>query len=425
MPEFTPAGYLLLGLTGFVGVLMGVLGFAVLRIAGAARDSGRHLRESNVETALLSAALQEAVTKLKAQERTTLARAEASERLNAQIVDGLTSGLLVADGDGRVRMLNPAGHRILGVAPRPMPAPIDEVLGDLPALADLVHDAVKNGRTTVSRRHVDTGLAAGPSHLGVTLSPWPGGKPGETGVICLFTDLSRVVALEEQLRLKDALAQLGELTAGLAHEFRNGLSTIHGYARLLDPTVLPAPQSTYAEGLRAETQTLGTMVTNFLNFARPERLSLLPLALEPVVRKAVQDVDPEGAAVVVAGDFGEVDGDEALLRQAFSNLVRNALEACREAGIAPRVDVRGSTTDDGVIEVTVSDNGPGLPATGRDRLFQPFFTTRQEGTGLGLALVLKFIVTHNGQVRAGDRPGGGALFSVRLPARGHGVATTS
>ena len=75
--------------------------------------------------------------------------------------------------------------------------------------------------------------------------------------------------------------------------------------------------------------------------------------------------------------------------------------------------------------MTVGDNGPGLPATGRERLFQPFFTTKQEGTGLGLALVLKFVVTHNGQVRAGDRPGGGALFSVRLPARSRSVATTS
>ena len=146
MPEFSPAGYLLLGLTAIVGFLAGVLGFALLRIMGAARDSGRHLRESNVETALLSAALQEAVTKLKAQERTSLARAEASERLNAQIVEGLTSGLLVAGGDGRIRMLNPAGHRILGIAPRPMPADIAELLQDVPALAALVRDAVNDGR---------------------------------------------------------------------------------------------------------------------------------------------------------------------------------------------------------------------------------------------------------------------------------------
>ncbi len=418
MSEFTPAGYLLLGLTGIVGFLAGILGFALLRFTSAARDSRRHLRESNVETALLSAALEEAVTKLKAQERTTLARAERSERLNAQIVDGLTSGLLVAGGDGQIRALNPAGHRILGLAPRPMPADIDELLQDVPALAALVRDAVKGGRTAVSRRHVATGLVGGPSHLGVTLSPWAGSQPGEAGVICLFTDLSRVVALEEQLRLKDALARLGELTAGLAHEFRNGLATIHGYARLLDPGTLPAPQSAYAAGLRAETDTLGELVTNFLNFARPERMSLQPLNLESVVRRAAADVDPAGEAVRVSGRFGEVEGDDVLLRQAFSNLMRNAVEACRGAGIAPAVAVHGEVlAGDETVTVTVTDNGPGLPTADRDRLFQPFFTTRADGTGLGLALVQKFVVTHNGRVQAGDAASGGAMFAVHLPLR--------
>jgi signal transduction histidine kinase len=384
----------------------------------AARGSGRHLRESNVETAMLSAALQDAVTRLKQQERTTLARAEASERLNAQIVEGLTSGLLVAGADAKVRMLNPAGHRILGVAPRPMPADLDDLLEGVPALAALVREAAKGGRPAVSRRHVTSSVAGGPSHLGVTLSPWYGGQPGEAGVICLFTDLSRVVALEEQLRLKDALARLGELTAGLAHEFRNGLATIHGYARLLDPAALTPPHAAYAEGLRAETQSLGEVVTNFLNFARPERVSLTPLDLEVVVRRAIADVDPEARAVTVSGWFGEVEGDEVLLRQAFSNLVRNALEACRGADIEPRIEVHGAAFEgEGVVEVAVADNGPGLPAADRDRLFHPFFTTRADGTGLGLALVQKFIVTHNGHVRAADRTGGGAVFSVQLPSR--------
>jgi signal transduction histidine kinase len=424
MQSFTPAGYLLLGLTAIVGVLAGILGFALLRIVGAARESRRHLRESTVETALLSAALQDAVTKLKAQERTNLARAEASERLNAQIVDGLTSGLLVADRAGQVRTLNPAGYRILGVAPQAMPAPIDTVLGDVPALAALVREALAGRQPTVSRRHVATGQAAGPSHLGVTLSPWAGSQAGESGVICLFTDLSRVVALEEQLRLKDALARLGELTAGLAHEFRNGLATIHGYARLLDPAALPPPHAAYAAGLRDETQALGDLVTNFLNFARPERLALAPIPLEPVVRRAVADVDPDGVAVTVGGCFGEVDGDDALLRQAFSNLVRNALEACRGAGITPRVEISGRADEaSGIAEITVADNGPGLPADGRDRLFQPFFTTRSDGTGLGLALVQKFVVTHNGHVTAGDRAGGGAVFTVRLPLQRAAAAT--
>lgn len=417
MPPFSPAGYLLLGFTAFVGFLAGLLGFAVMRIVSGSRDSGRRLREEAADSTILSAALEEAVGKLRQQERSTLARAEASERLNAQIVEGLTSGLLVAGIDGRVRMLNPAGHRILGIAPRPMPATVDDLLGQVPSLARLVREAA-TGRKIVARRHVATGdVSGGPSHLGVTLSPWTGG-PGEAGVICLFTDLSRVVGLEEQLRLKDALARLGELTAGLAHEFRNGLATIHGYARLLDPASLPAPQDAYAEGLRAETTALGEVVTRFLDFARPDKVTLQPLALELVVRKAVNDADPEGQAVTVAGTFGQVEGDDVLLRQAFSNLVRNAVEACQRGGRPPHVEVRGAVhSADGVVEVTVSDDGPGLPDADPDRLFQPFFTTRSDGTGLGLALVQKFVVTHNGQVLAANRPEGGAVFTVKLPLR--------
>ena len=157
------------------------------------------------------------------------------------------------------------------------------------------------------------------------------------------------------------------------------------------------------------------MVTNFLNFARPERVSLQPLDLEAVVRRGVADVDAGGEHVDVTGRFGEVDGDDVLLRQAFSNLVRNALEACRGAGIVPRVAVHGEVlVSDETVAVTVTDNGPGLPEGDRDRLFQPFFTTRADGTGLGLALVQKFVVTHNGHVRAWPM---GRVFTVHLPLR--------
>ncbi len=417
MQEFSPAGGLLLGLTAIIGFLAGVLGFALLRIVSGTRDARRSLRENSTDTAVLSAALQEAVAKIRQQEQSSLARAEASERLNAQIVDGLTSGLLVAGADGFVRMLNPAGHRILGVAPRPMPAPLAELLATVPELATLVRGAAV-GRRVVSRRHVSTGgITGGPSHLGVTLSPWSDG-PGESGVICLFTDLSRVVALEEQLRYKDALAKLGELTAGLAHEFRNGLATVHGYARLLDPAALPPPHGTYAEGIRAETVALGEVVTRFLDFARPERPTLQTLALELVVKRAVADVDPGGGVVTVSGSFGHVDGDEVLLRQAMSNLLRNAIEACQRAGVVPLIRVHGDLdTVEHMVSVAVHDNGPGLPVADRDRLFQPFFTTRSNGTGLGLALVQKFVVTHNGHVRADDHPDGGAVFTVHLPLK--------
>ena len=123
----------------------------------------------------------------------------------------------------------------------------------------------------------------------MTVSPIAAADGRLQAAVCLFTDLTAVVELEEQLRLKEALARLGELTAGLAHEFRNGLATIHGYGRLLDPATLPDQARTCVEGIRAETIALGEVVTNFLRFARPEQLTMAPVDLR---------------AVIVAGDRG-------------------------------------------------------------------------------------------------------------------------
>src|SRR5205809_5236849 len=120
------------------------------------------------------------------------------------------------------------------------------------------------------------------SHLGVTVSPILEG--GMHGAICLFTDLTAVMELEEQLRLKDTLARLGELTAGIAHEFRNGLATIHGYSRLIDLQLLPDGYRPYVEGIRQETEALGKIVTNFLNFAKPEQALLQPVDLGAIVQ---------------------------------------------------------------------------------------------------------------------------------------------
>ena len=118
----------------------------------------------------------------------------------------------------------------------------------------------------------------------------------------------------------------------------------------------------------------------------------------------------------MAGEFGQVDADDVLLRQAFSNLLRNAVEACQGAGVAPDIRVEGAVdTAQGVARVTLLDNGPGVPADLRDKIFQPFFTTKKTGTGLGLALVQKIIVTHNGRVLATRSPAGGACFQVTLP----------
>ena len=256
------------------------------------------------------------------------------------------------------------------------------------------------------------------THVGVTVSPL--GADGSGGVICLFSDLTAVVQLEEQLRLKETLARLGELTAGIAHEFRNGLATIHGYGKLLDPAAVQPQYSPYVEGIRQETVALGEVVTNFLNFARPTQLSLATHDLRAIVERGVDDLTSDArqlnGGIVVAGEFGQVDADDVLLRQAFSNLLRNAVEACQGAGVTPDIRVEGALDmAQGVARVTVLDNGPGVPVDAREKIFRPFFTTKKTGTGLGLALVQKIIVTHNGRILATTSPAGGACFQVTLP----------
>src|SRR4029450_12845120 len=125
--------------------------------------------------------------------------------------------------------------------------------------------------------------------------------------------------LEDQLRLKDSLARLGELTAGIAHEFRNGLATIHGYGRLMDLERLPEDFRPYVTGIRAETEELGQIVTNFLNFAKPTQLTGGVVDLGAIVERGADDIRSEvqarGGELTITGQFGEVEGDDVLLRQ--------------------------------------------------------------------------------------------------------------
>ncbi len=414
-----PFVYTLLDMTALVAALVGVLAYAVLRFLGAMRALRRQTRGGD-ERVFMATALQDAVTRLKTQERAMTERAEESERLSDEIMASLTSGLIVVGLEGLVRVVNPSAARLLGIAETPG-LPYRQVLTSAEPLADVIGNCLRAGhgvpRQTVALVRPDTGE---PLHLGVSVSALRDGKGTLRGAICLFNDITAVVSLEEQLRLKDGLARLGELTAGLAHEFRNSLGTIHGYARMIDPEKVPAEYRAYVQGIRDETDVLGQIVTNFLAFARPASPAHGRLDLRAVVESAVEDIRDEvsarGGTVSLEGPFGAVNGDQVMLRQAISNLLRNALEACEQAGVAPSVRISGAVdAGRGVVRLSVADNGGGVPASIRHRLFNPFFTTKPHGTGLGLALVQKIIVTHDGRISLVSPPGAAACFLVELP----------
>jgi PAS domain S-box-containing protein len=417
--------YSLLVLTALIAALVGALSFAVLRFIVAAREARSRAHGAGAESTFITTMLQE-TARLRDLEREARARAEACERLSHEIIAGIGSGLMLVEPGGAVRVLNPSGARLLGLAGRDAAGlHVRELLTEAGAapLADVVEEALRTGQA-ITRRSVTLPprALAGDQvmHLGVTVSPVVNAQRNGQAVICLFTDLTEVVAREEQIRVKESLARVGELTAGLAHEFRNGLATIHGYAWMLDPDALPDEPGTFVKGIRDETDALGKVVTNFLGFARPTQLALVTVDLGAVLRGVAGEWRPEverlGGRIEVSGEFLPIDGDEVLLHQAFDNLCRNAIDACRDAQRAPAIAITGRQVPaDRQVVVVVSDNGPGIDAASRARIFQPFYTTRPGGTGLGLALVQKIIVTHNGRVSVSSGPDGGAAFEVRLP----------
>ncbi len=224
-----------------------------------------------------------------------------------------------------------------------------------------------------------------------------------------------VKRLERELSFRRELAALGEMSAGIAHEFRNATAAILGYARLAGAAGDAEARARHLARIRSEAEHVARVTGDFLLFARPERLHLAPVALAPLVEEVLAEgrATCPGAAFSAEGAFPEFEADAALLRRALVNLVRNAAEAAGDGG---RVAVRGEPTGDGGLALVVEDSGPGVSPEAAKKLFVPFTSTKEGGTGLGLSLVAKIAALHGGSVAASRSAAlGGAAFRLDLP----------
>jgi two-component system sensor histidine kinase HydH len=396
-------------------------------------DIGAPKPSSDNPTAFMAASMQAVIKKLKEQEKELEAlhraereRAQQTERLSETVTRNMPAGLLLLNSSGLITSANPAGEAALGIKSL-VYRRYNEVLGARSRLTDLVAGCLQQGRT-YRREEIEYMT---PSHelrqLGVTISPIQNNADEITGAICLLSDLTELAALQKQIHMKENLAALGEMSAGIAHEFKNALATISGYAQMIRSEADPGTElHEHGELILQQTRSLTHVVTEFLKFARPldladEQVSLLPMIDR--VRAEVAEGVP-GIAITSEGQFGGVSGDEALLRQAILNLARNAAEAAADNPAGGRVTIRGEMDQTGPLpgqRISVSDNGPGIPADAMGKIFMPFYTTKANGTGLGLAVVQKIIVQHGGTVEARNQPVGGAEFIVWLPLVREGV----
>ena len=227
----------------------------------------------------------------------------------------------------------------------------------------------------------------------------------------------QIIEIEEQLRRADRLSALGELSAGMAHEIRNPLGSIRGTAEILRDGVAPDdPKQEFAEILVREVDRLNRVLEDFLRFARPDPVEVGRFVLQHVIGDVLdltrqQAVRNNVDVAAKLGDEIEIPGQGEQVKQAFLNLVLNALQAMPNGG-ALEVSLRVLPQE---VQVLFSDSGPGIAPEDRERIFNPFVTTRDSGTGLGLAITQRIIQGHGGRIMLDSRPGEGACFTVCLP----------
>lgn len=335
-------------------------------------------------------------------------RANSAEKFSERIVASLPSGLIAFDGAGLSMAINTPGRALLEVNGTALGESYKQLLGAHQELANMVGDCLQTG-TVYRRTEIEAVTADGKlRRLGATVAPIElPPERGPRGALCLLTDITEVTELREQVALKNNLESLGEMSAGLAHEFKNAIATLQGYAQLLQSMELNDKAQVAAGSLLNEVRNLSSMVTAFLNFARPQPLQLEQVVLSELIQdcadelrlKLVVDVDPSLTT----------RADERMLRLALLNLIRNGAESAPDA----RVFVSAAREHESVV-IQVRDTGPGISPADLQKIFIPFFTTKAKGHGIGLALTHRIITQHNGTLTATNSPEGGALFTIRI-----------
>ncbi|HET6515952.1 MAG TPA: ATP-binding protein [Thermodesulfovibrionales bacterium] len=359
----------------------------------------------------------ELVVKLKEKEKELAAlhkkaeeRADVFETYNEYILQSVPSGVISLDSALIVTKVNSSAEKILSIR-------AEDVIGK--SYGEVFRDPLRSileSRKVVGREDIQYTTPSGKAiHIGYTVTPLLNTKKETIGQILVFTDLTELKALEAQAELRERLSSLGEMAAGIAHELRNPMGVIAGYTKLLSKKMDPS-MAHVVDSVSKEIAVMDRIITDFLSFARPTELNVTVVDVASLLKTCVENVTSGQEGITVNSGISGIPaiyGDEILLRQAFTNLIQNAVESMPHGGEL----TFGFSSDRISVEITISDTGHGVPDTIKDKIFLPFYTTKDRGTGLGLAIVHKIVVSHRGTITV-ESSEKGTTFRVRLPIKG-------
>jgi PAS domain S-box-containing protein len=350
-----------------------------------------------------------------------------------EMVSSMRNGVLAIRNDGTIAVMNQEAYRIFGLAPKEADIGLlyTDVLQSLPDVVRVLANAFELSHlpNRVEMRLKSTGRV-----IGYTLSHVRDAAGGKTGLAFFFKDLTQVEQLEERERLRDRLAALGQMAAGIAHELKNPLAGIEVMAGLLRRRVPDSPDAqSILTDIINEAKMANATVVEILDYVRPVRLQNDRIALAEVVHASLVTAESKavrGEVVVntrIPDDLPYVHGDRHQLCQVVTNLLINAFEALGGRGTVwisgdrDTLDAEAGQTEGlprAAVVLQVADDGPGVPPEMVDHIFNPFFTTKAQGSGLGLAIVRKIVDAHDGRIDIRSAPGSGTRFMVTLPAMG-------
>ena len=338
-----------------------------------------------------------------------------------RVVESLPRGVLVVDRRGRISGVNGRACRLLGLEERDLLGhePGDVLKVDDPFWFSL--DPIDRLGDTGAGRIIEARIGNRKVSLAVELAPFLDEAGETTGTLALLDDPNRRPdAAENQA---DRLISLGELSACVAHEIRNPLTGIRTTIQFVERKLAPDdPKQEDLEAVIAELDRIEKIIDDLLQFSRPQVGNRVECDLNEVLRRTLEVLGPtcEEAGVQVRFrphprlPIGIMDPD--MIQQVMFNLISNALEAMPEGGVLKITTTsRRFRSGPPNLEVFLSDTGRGVAPEHMDKIFQPFFTTRATGTGLGLPISLQITRAHGGRITARNRPRGGAIFRVSIP----------
>lgn len=331
------------------------------------------------------------------------------------ILENMADGLVSVDREGKVDTFNAEAARLLERRGSDLRG---ESLRRLLPEAEAALDASLSGESKREEGEVALEREGGKERpVGLLVSPLRDDEGGVAGAVLLLRDLTEVRRLQEKVRETEKLAALGQMAASVAHEIRNPLSSLKGFAQLFEGKFDGgSKEADYARLMVREVDRLNRTITDLLFYSRQVKLVRRRTALDALLEKTVRLLDPDLAAsrqkvLFRKGDSLETEADPDQLSQVFLNILLNAHQAAGEGG---EIAVRTCAAD-GWCRVEISDSGPGMEPEEIERAFEPFFTTREKGSGLGLAIVKKIVDLHEGRVAVSSSPGEGVTVTVDLP----------